>query len=535
MLFHSGNSNLPAFKASFSSIYGVQLYVGRVSYLIQYSRPALGHFAKLSVQLPAKLFHVSDEQLFNSTSMILQLVQSTWGFLANPRVLCSIAAIIFLLCIALVIAAQNGNNTTTRRKLKNLQKVGSTTRNMADQYHPKFDHPAGTQVDGLPRIKSIYLHPVKSCGPIEVDRALLTKTGFLFDRCFVLATGPLKEDSSSEKWRFISQRTKPSMSRIETELWLPNKYNYTATQDQSGGYLVMRFDNPETPTWADRIETLLRTWDPSTIPQTSFIVPLSLTATEIEGFQTKPKTFNIHSRDAKGIDMGEIPSVAAALPQLKKFLKIPNGDGLSLFRCTPDTLVRTDKNLAPLKHIGTPAVHGYTDQQPININSLSSVQAVSALLPTENQPMDALRFRANIWIENAPAYDEEEWKRYCILPKSQTSLSRAQVAPTLSVVCRTSRCTMPNVDPAKGTFDTDNPPLDRKKGKPQPSTTLVQYRTVETGNKAALGYLGMHCVPEDWCLKVAEGQGEGLFVEVGDEIEVLERGVHLYGSTGNDY
>ncbi|KAJ5595887.1 hypothetical protein N7450_002345 [Penicillium hetheringtonii] len=173
------------------------------------------------------------------------------------------------------------------------------------------------------------------------------------------------------------------MSRIETELWLPNKYNYTATQDQSGGYLVMRFDNPETPTWADRIETLLRTWDPSTIPQTSFIVPLSLTATEIEGFQTKPKTFNIHSRDAKGIDMGEIPSVAAALPQLKKFLKIPNGDGLSLFRCTPDTLVRTDKNLAPLKHIGTPAVHGYTDQQPININS--SILGPSRIRPPPNR------------------------------------------------------------------------------------------------------------------------------------------------------
>ena len=496
--------------------------------------PCIRPLEKLSTS--SELLHGSDEQQIKSIKMILQLIQCTWSFLQDPRALCSIAAIILLFCIALVIVAQYGNNSTTRRKLRNLQKVGLTTSNMIDQYHPKFDHPAGTKVDGLPRIKSIYLHPVKSCGPIEVDRALLTKTGFLFDRCFVLATGPLKEDST-EKWRFISQRTKPSMSTIETELWLPNKYNYTNTRDQSGGYLVMKFDNPETPTWADRIETFLRTWDSSTIPQTSFIVPLSLTTTELEGYQTKPKTFGIHSRDAKGIDMGEIPSVAEALPQLKKFLKIPHGDGLSLFRCTRDTLVRTDKNLAPLKHIGTPAVHGYTDQQPININSLSSVQAVSTLLPIENQPMDALRFRANIWIENAPAYDEEEWKRYCILPKSTSTAPhpRAQVAPTLSVVCRTSRCTMPNVDPGKGTFDTDNPPADRKKGKPQPSTTLVQYRTVENGNKAALGYLGMHCVPEDWCLKVAEGQEEGLFVEVGDEIEVLERGVHLYGSTGNDY
>jgi hypothetical protein len=94
---------------------------------------------------------------------------------------------------------------------------------------------------------------------------------------------------------------------------------------------------------------------------------------------------------------------------------------------------------------------------------------------------------------------------------------------------------MPNVNPETGSFDADTPPPGRKRGKAQPSTTLVEYRTVETGNKAALGYLGMHCVPEDGSLKSAEEQGEGLYIEVGDEIEVLERGTHLYGSTGDDY
>jgi hypothetical protein len=45
----------------------------------------------------------------------------------------------------------------------------------------------------------------------------------------------------------------------------------------------------------------------------------------------------------------------------------------------------------------------------------------------------------------------------------------------------------------------------------------------------------MHCVPEYRSLKKAEEQKGGLYIEVGDEIEVLDRGVHLYGSTGNDY
>lgn len=149
--------------------------------------------------------------------------------------------------------------------------------------------------------------------------------------------------------------------------------------------------------------------------------------------------------------------------------------------------------------------------------------------------MNALRFRANLWVTGAPAYAEETWKRYRILPESGNTEPRADVAPALSVVCRTSRCTIPNVNPDTGEFDADIPPPEKKKGKPQPSTTLVEHRTVETANKAALGYLGMHCVPEDRDIREAEGQGDGLYVEVGDEVEVLETGVHVYGSTGNDY
>jgi hypothetical protein len=33
---------------------------------------------------------------------------------------------------------------------------------MADQYNPKFCLPPGTAIDGAPRIKAIYLHPIKS-------------------------------------------------------------------------------------------------------------------------------------------------------------------------------------------------------------------------------------------------------------------------------------------------------------------------------------------------------------------------------------
>ncbi|KAL4726697.1 hypothetical protein ACLX1H_005585 [Fusarium chlamydosporum] len=339
---------------------------------------------------------------------------------------------------------------------------------MGDQMQSKYDLPENSPNSGPIRVKAIFIHPIKSCAPIELDRGQLTKSGFYLDRFFAFAIEANRPESEGGMiWRFISQRTKPLMSQIKTEVW------------------VQQLENDERDTLA---------------------------------------------KEARGLDMGNLPSIAAALPKLKRFLNIPDHQKLTLLRLTPDNLVRTEKNLAPLEHIGKPAVHGYTDQQPVNINNLASVHAVSALLPKENQPLNALRFRANIWVTGAPAFDEDTWKRYRIVPK------RGQgVSPKLSVVCRTSRCTMPNVNPLTGKFDTDIPDGDKKRGRAQPSSTLVEHRTVEDGNPRALGYLGMHCVPENSCFAEASEKGDGVYVQVGDEVEVLERGAHHYGSTGNDY
>jgi uncharacterized protein YcbX len=457
--------------------------------------------------------------------MLLQLVQGLQGFNASTILYGSIA-LVLLLSLVFAAIVQNGNTSKTRRSLRHLRRLGlsASDSNMTDQYNPKYAIPEETAANGPIRIKSIYIHPVKSCGPIELNRALLTKTGFMYDRCFAIAA------ETDGKWRFISQRTKPGMARIETELWLP--HGGSDSSDllvKAGGCVVLRFPDLDAPDWTGRLETFLQTGDFFATPEVSIVVPLQPVD------ELKPKTFNIHRRDTNGLDLGQIPSIAVALPKLKKFLQIPEKQPFTLLRCIPESLLRTDLNLAPLEYIGSPAVHGYTDQQPVNINSLSSVHAVSTLLPKENQPMNALRFRANLWVTGAPAYAEETWKRYRILPESGNTEPRADVAPALSVVCRTSRCTIPNVNPDTGEFDADIPPPEKKKGKPQPSTTLVEHRTVETANKAALGYLGMHCVPEDRDIREAEGQGDGLYVEVGDEVEVLETGVHVYGSTGNDY
>ncbi|KAJ0159028.1 hypothetical protein CTA2_10453 [Colletotrichum tanaceti] len=464
--------------------------------------------------------------------MLLQILQALRGLEASAIALTVITPVL-LMSLGLALIVYHGDAASTRRKLRNLRNITVRKSNM----------------------ESIYLHPIKSCGFVEVSRALLTKTGFLYDRCFALAAEAADPDTGVVSWKFISQRTKPQMCHIQTEIWVPREdADRSDPLVQAGGCVVVTFPDPDPPSWARRLEAF---WDPPAAPKVSCVVPLQPTPALADEYDINLRTFGMHARDASGFDMGKIPAVAAALPKLKRFLAIPENRGLTLARCTPDTLVvRTDRNLAPLQHIGSPAVHGYTYQQPVNINSLSSVHAVSALLPAENRPLDALRFRANLWITGAPAFAEESWKRCRILPGRRPPSGlfkpesepepepRAAVSPKLSVVCRTSRCTMPNVNLETATFDLDAPSGEqkkkkkkkkKKKGKPQPSTTLIKHRTPETGNPKALGYIGMHCVPEDADLGEAESQGKGLYVQVGDEVEVFETGSHLYGATGNDY
>lgn len=96
---------------------------------------------------------------------------------------------------------------------------------------------------------------------------------------------------------------------------------------------------------------------------------------------------------------------------------------------------------------------------------------------------------------------------------------------------------MPNVEPSTGHITFANPPPGRKKGKPQPSTALVEHRMVEEkeDNPSALGYMGVHCVVEDSSFGRVGDAGGDVYVEVGDEIEVFETGEHRWGSTANDY
>lgn len=142
-------------------------------------------------------------------------------------------------------------------------------------------------------------------------------------------------------------------------------------------------------------------------------------------------------------------------------------------------------------------------QYPIHILNLASVHDVASKMPRRPIPyemqvpmLNALRFRANIYVTGPPAFHEDTWTKAKIThPKSEDGID-------LHVSCRTTRCNLPNVDPETGIAHRN-----------EPGTTLRSYRVVDEGSKSAC--LGMMITP------LNEGK-----VNVGDFVEVTETGQH---------
>ena len=128
----------------------------------------------------------------------------------------------------------------------------------------------------------------------------------------------------------------------------------------------------------------------------------------------------------------------------------------------------------------------------MSIMNLASVHDVSSRLSKGYSKLNALRYRANLYMTGPPAFHEDDW-------------TKARIGSgAYHVSCRTTRCNLPNVDPETGIPDRN-----------EPGTTMRKYRIIDGGSKSPC--LGMSVTPF--------GLGE---IKVGDEIEVLGTGEHFF-------
>lgn len=426
--------------------------------------------------------------------------------------------------------------------------------NLSDQYQKKQPSRrqssiGGDSLTGSPRIKALFTYPLKSCRGVELAASEVAATGLKYDRLFTFAQfAPNKQDKESAQWQFITQREFPKLALLKTELWVPDprasgnsaptnghakspqgKRGRKKTRDSSpskkpsfdavqkklerdwaanGGSLVVHFPHePGFNPFGLRTETV------------ELRIPLVPTPQRAHSKSYNTEYLSIWKDYPKAIDMtNEIEPVA--LSKLTAFLGVKHS--LALFRVN-DRDKRAVTRSLPKDRPDESFSLGFADAFPVNILNLASVRAVDDSLPanaTMKSKLDACRFRANIFVTGPSAFAEDKWKRItlgrCIAPRSEAARDRSPVRDPATdmietdglyhVACRTARCKLPNTDPDTGIQD-----------KNEPSTALIKTRVIDAGAKPN-SVLGMHMIP-------LFTQG---IIRVGDEIEVLERGEHVY-------
>jgi uncharacterized protein YcbX len=390
------------------------------------------------------------------------------------------------------------------------RKLGLNGRsNLEDQYSKKYAK-GGSRTPANPwTVKAVFVYPVKSCAPVELEKSDVVRTGLKYDRQFTLGqlvTGvPSLDGKVTSEWHFLSQRKFPRLAKLEIEIWLPDPSSSGYTEDgewvQSEGCVVVRFPfSPDTDFTLQGLKNYGKLFAArlagKTEPMLEFRVPFNPPQSRITRKNYEPATLHIWKDAASALDMSsEIdPEILA-----KFKYTLGTSNPVSLFRIDTNKYRTVDDN-APNN-----TVIGFPDSHPVHIMNLASVHDVAAKLPRQPKPfnmitplLNALRFRANIYVTGPPAFHEDDWTKVKI---GET---------TYHISCRTTRCKLPNTDPETGVTDRN-----------EPSTTLRKYRVIDEGSNNAC--LGMQVTPlEDGGL------------EVGNYVEVLETGSHRFesGSSG---
>ncbi|KAK5686492.1 hypothetical protein LTS10_002611 [Elasticomyces elasticus] len=482
------------------------------------------------------------------------LLQHYIEYLTTPTVLLTILVVVGPILYTVGVERAIASKTVKPSGLPGCRRLGLVGPSNLSTQH---DQPPLT--DGIPRVKALFTYPIKSCRGVELSATEVEATGLKFDRLMTFAqlvSKPVKKADKDQagaavpseewqhQWRFITQREFPRLALLRTELWVPDPRGRTATANGHGGKdLKVPASKPRTrsrtrgSTLVGQLEkgdkaagsgdwtaqggclVVRFPFEPDFNPlglrtqEVKLVLPLVPTIERAKAKQYTTEDLSIWKDNPQALNLTcEIDKVA--LEKLRYFLGVSNP--LALFRVDPNK-PRAVTRCLPVDKPGEEFKVGFADAFPVNILGLASVRKTDAELPATADvkgKLDARRFRANIYIEGVEAFAEDEWKKIIAgtrIGRDKDGLFECDAE--YHVACRTARCTLPNVHPDTGIKD-----------KNEPYTTLGKTRKVDKG---ALPHpcLGVHTIP-----LFASG-----ILRVGDEIEVLQKGEHVYEKMFNAY
>ncbi|PNP76530.1 hypothetical protein FNYG_09949 [Fusarium nygamai] len=233
--------------------------------------------------------------------------------------------------VLLAVAILHGDEATVRRQLNSLQRVDSDN----DAVLTKKLEPDDTETKnaiGQSAEQVIELSPIASCATIKVKSNLNLDDRNKYNNYYIFAVDSHQaDDQGFAIWKSLDHQTKPALSQIKTELWLP-KPNADKSDPlvQAGGCIVMSLADPAVPGWLDQIAGMigknLRT------PQVACILPLQFSLEDIEQNKLIMRPFKIDGEDRKGLDLEKFPAFSDILPKLRLFLGYSEQQGITIFK-----------------------------------------------------------------------------------------------------------------------------------------------------------------------------------------------------------
>ncbi|KAL8795954.1 MAG: hypothetical protein Q9182_007449 [Xanthomendoza sp. 2 TL-2023] len=345
------------------------------------------------------------------------------------------------------------------------------------------------------KIKQLYIYPIKSLRAVPLSSAVLTPTGFPYDRRFMLFK--IEQDGSGSKQKLMRM----------TVTFFPSMGLFTQSVDLERGTFIVTYtpppDTPENVAGPSTLQLLLE--------------PEIDTLEEVD--------VSLHGSDARAMNMGK---------EINSWFSTCFGWDVMLVYIPPGRTRKVLGNLSPKNAHEYPQQRAgnagqkswfstFTNYVPTSLQSTGpqledegltfadcapylvvteeSVRDVSRRLP-DGGMADVTKFRPNIVLEGAQAaYEEDYWGAISILPKVGRTLNI-----TLTQNC--IRCQSLDIDYTRGIFAKEEKGTMLKK--------LMRDRRVDMGKKYSpvfgrYGFLGD---------KEGAPEARGGTVSVGSEVHV---------------
>ena len=244
---------------------------------------------------------------------------------------------------------------------------------------PSNEKPKNSVEDPSHTVRALFVYPIKSCYPLEVDSADIEQMGMRFDRKFSFAqltssSSEIRLDSQSEvkrSWQMITQRSVPFLTKVKTEVWIPDptlaSYDPHGEWVQSNGCILVTF--PYSPPIGLSPRGLINLWRVARAvysrrnlqaqPLCRFRVPFDppLERRRLKGYHCT-EAMRIWKDTPEALNIGnEIPQ--DVLEKLRLSMGITNP--LTRFRVDPEHPREVFRNAPRQEQLGYQPVTGFQD------------------------------------------------------------------------------------------------------------------------------------------------------------------------------